>query len=519
MKHADNALRTQALLLAMKALDVISKTLDIIAADDAAPAAPAPSAVPSADAAPAAPAPSAAPSADAAPAAAGVVGGFSADTESSAATPSSPCSPKPPKPSKPSSPDTYRADAIRFNEQFLRDHYDLRYNTMKKTTEFRPRQSESAAAPHSSRGGVRGGVSPLPPGEASVEEAPWQPITERDLNALTVGQLLAGGQSWSYGMKLCIDSSRVDSFDPVNDYLGHLPRWDGHDHIAELAARVPTQYEGWPMLFRRWLLAMVAQARGMSQDHGNSLVPMLIGAQGTGKSTFCKMLLPRQLRQYYMDDIKMDNAEQVERVLGRMWLVNIDEYDSKTQREQSKIKRLLTERDVQVRRPRSDQYTLVRRVCSFIATTNDRRPLCDPTGSRRYLCVELTGAIDTATPIDHGQLFAQALHALAQGEPFFLTREEEAQMEAHNRRYCRQTVLLDAVQAVLQPAPTSADTLMTTTDIEELLAAGGLRPQDMPSPRQLTAALRAAGLRRGAQQGRHGWYAKAVEAENKKSAP
>ena len=52
--------------------------------------------------------------------------------------------------------------------------------------------------------------------------------------------------------------------------------------------------------------------------------------------------------------------------------------------------------------------------------------------------------------------------------------------------------------------------IATTTDIEELLAASGLRPQDMPSPRQLTAALRAAALRRGAQQGRHGWYAKAV---------
>ncbi len=78
---------------------------------------------------------------------------------------------------------------------------------------------------------------------------------------------------------------------------------------------------------------MVAQARGLSADHGNSLVPLLIGDQGTGKSIFCKMLLPRHLRQYYMDDIKMDSPEQVERVLGRMWLVNIDEYDSKTQRE------------------------------------------------------------------------------------------------------------------------------------------------------------------------------------------
>ena len=500
MKNTDNALRSQALLLAMKALDIISKALDIIAVDDAANV-DTPTDAPADDAANVDTHADDTPTASsAAPSAATSVGGFSAD----AVSPSAPAVSSSPNPS----PDTYRADAIRFNEQFLRDHYDLRYNTMKKTTEFRPKQLEVP---------ISQVLSPNDQTPNSPLLQDWLPLTDRDLNAITVGQLLAGGQSWSYGMKLCIDSSRVESFDPVADYLDHLPQWDGRDHIADLAARVPTQYAEWPVLFRRWLLAMVAQARGMSPDHGNSLVPLLIGAQGTGKSTFCKMLLPRQLRQYYMDDIKMDSAEQVERVLGRMWLVNIDEYDSKTQREQAKIKRLLTERDVQVRRPRSDQYTLVRRVCSFIATTNDRRPLCDPTGSRRYLCVEIDGTIDTLTPVDHGQLFAQALHALAQGEPFFLTREEEAAMEAHNRRYCRQTVLQDAVQSLLQPAPTSPDTLMTTTDIEELLAANGLRPQDMPSPRHLTAALRAAGLRQGAQQGRHGWYAKAVETATEKS--
>ena len=81
------------------------------------------------------------------------------------------------------------------------------------------------------------------------------------------------------------------------------------------------------------------------------------------------------MREYYMKDIKLDNAEQVERVLGRMWLVNIDEYDSKTQREQAKIKRLLTENEVQTRKMRSDQYTLTPRLCSFIDTTNDLSPL------------------------------------------------------------------------------------------------------------------------------------------------
>ena len=151
---------------------------------------------------------------------------------------------------------------------------------------------------------------------------------------------------------------------------------------------------------------MVAQALGMNRDYGNSMVPLLIGPQAMKKSTFCKNILPYSLREYYMDDIKMDNAEQVERVLGRMWLVNIDEYNSKTEREQAKIKRLLTEKDVQVRRMRSEQYTMTPRLCSFIATTNERVPLCDPTGSRRYLCVEITGQADMSGQVNYRQMYA-----------------------------------------------------------------------------------------------------------------
>ena len=55
---------------------------------------------------------------------------------------------------------------------------------------------------------------------------------------------------------------------------------------------------------------MVAQALNINRDHGNSMVPLLIGGQGIRKSTFCKNILPPSLREYYMDDIKMDNAEQ-----------------------------------------------------------------------------------------------------------------------------------------------------------------------------------------------------------------
>ncbi len=91
----------------------------------------------------------------------------------------------------------------------------------------------------------------------------------------------------------------------------------------------------------------------INRDYGNSMVPMLIGGEGIKKSIFCKNILPPSMREYYMDDIKMQNAEQVERVLGRMWLVCIDEFNAKTPREQAKVKRLLTEKDVQMRKMRS----------------------------------------------------------------------------------------------------------------------------------------------------------------------
>jgi len=140
-----------------------------------------------------------------------------------------------------------------------------------------------------------------------------------------------------------VRSALVPPYNPVTDYLAQCGAWDGRDDpIRRMATRVPTRYREWPDLFHRWLLAMVAQWMNLSRDFGNGVVPLLIGGQGTRKSTFCKLILPPELREYYIDDVKMDSAEQVERMLGRMLLVNIDEYNAKTPREQAKIKRILT---------------------------------------------------------------------------------------------------------------------------------------------------------------------------------
>lgn len=76
-----------------------------------------------------------------------------------------------------------------------------------------------------------------------------------------------------------------------------------------------------------------------------------------------------------------------------------------------------------------------RRYASFIGTSNVTDLLTDPTGSRRFLCVELKAPIDTETPIEYDQLYAQILQELEEGKPYWFTEEEVEQIMESNQQF------------------------------------------------------------------------------------
>lgn len=67
----------------------------------------------------------------------------------------------------------------------------------------------------------------------------------------------------------------------------------------------------------------------------------------------------------------------------------------------------------------------MRRYASFIATSNQKDLLTDPSGSRRFICIEVTEAIDTNRPIDYNQLYAQAMHELDHGKRYWFDQSDE----------------------------------------------------------------------------------------------
>ena len=294
-------------------------------------------------------------------------------------------------------------------ELFLNSNYELRKNLLTGVAEYREKFSDDQR---------------------------FKPLTEEVRNDMTLRATELGLKSWDRDVNRFIDSTRIEQYDPVNSWLDQLPGWDGHDYIAELAARVPTSQPHWKKYLRYWLVGMVAQWRESDKQlTGNALTPLLIGRQGCGKTRFCKIILPPELRDYYNDKLNFKNEFDLNIALTSFALINIDEFDKTTNSQQIVLKYLLSSSDVKFRPPYGKTIKLYRRYTSFIGTTNQLKPLVDPTGSRRFVCVGVTGHINFEDNLYHEQLFAQALHLFNKGERFWLNDEEIATLIQENEPY------------------------------------------------------------------------------------
>ena len=237
-----------------------------------------------------------------------------------------------------------------------------------------------------------------------------------------------------------LHSNSIPQYNPIEDYLSHLPLWDGKDHVGDLLDRVPGMTEevkGW---MRTWLRGVVNQWKSTTEVlHGNECVPTLISPhQGAHKSTFFKLLLPVELQKYYLDNLNLSNGFSKEMALTNNLLVNLDEMDQIKASQQAELKYTISRPVVNGRPIFGRKQKVRKRFASFVATTNNLHPLQDATGSRRFICVQIPRGqyIDVDTPVNYGQLYAQITNEIdVQHQTGWFTNEEVAAIELHNSQY------------------------------------------------------------------------------------
>lgn len=288
--------------------------------------------------------------------------------------------------------------------------------------------------------------------ERSAYSFDYRPLTEQVMNSMTIRALKAGLGSWDKDVKRLINSNDIEQFDPLADYLYSLPAWDGKDRVNELASRIPCNYSEMPHHLHTWLLSMVAHWLGKDQLHGNAIVPLLIGDQGCGKTTFASLILPPELREYYNDKVDFRSDSDLLTGLSRYALINIDEFDSLKKSQQPTLKYLLSKSEVKFRPSYGKTIEHRRRYASFIATTNLSHPLVDRTGSRRFVCIQVTSGqiIDTRTPIPYEQLYAQLLAEINQGMRYWHDEAETEEVQQHNAPFVRLANLSEILDKILE---------------------------------------------------------------------
>lgn len=327
--------------------------------------------------------------------------------------------------------------------EFLHRRYDIRYNEISGTTEYRQRYSLCFM---------------------------YEEMTKRAMNTIRHEAALEGIEAFESEVSGLINSQFIPVYNPIEDYLDNLPKWDGGSYIEKVAAMVPNENPHWPMLFRRWFLSMVAHWMGRDRDHGNSTAPILIGEQGYRKSTFCRILLPPELRNYFTDSIDFRTKIEAERVLSKFLLVNIDEFDQLNESQFAFLKHLFQKPSATIRRSYSTVMEQQRRYASFIGTSNQQEILRDPTGNRRYLCINVTAPIHVEDTVDYEQLYAEAVEAIINKERYWLDDADEALIRESNKPFESQTPLEQVLRSVIRyPEKDSDGQWMRPVDIMALL--------------------------------------------------
>ena len=332
-------------------------------------------------------------------------------------------------------------------EQFLTENYCFRRNLLNGKVEFATKQADSQASD-------------------------YRPLTQEALNSIILRakrEDICEGSNPKTDIVEFIHSEEVCAYNPIGEYLDNLPQWDGQNHVAQLFSRLPGLSSEQLSFLSIWLRSTVAHWLQMDTLHGNEIVPTLIGAQGCGKTTFFKRLLPANLRQYFLDHLNLSNKFDKEMALTNNLLVCLDELEAIRPSQQASLKQTLSKSKVNGRPIYGCAQEDRARFASFVSTTNNPHPLSDATGSRRYICLQIPQGqyIDNSGEIDYDQLYAQVVYELReQKAPYWFNNDEVARIQQLNQEYMEQKDIVEIINLCFRkPEEGDAVQAMNSTEL------------------------------------------------------
>lgn len=234
---------------------------------------------------------------------------------------------------------------------------------------------------------------------------------------------------------------------PVREYLNSLT-WDGVRRVDTLLidyfGAEDTVYTR--EAIAKTLLAAVARVYRPGTKFDNVLI--LKGKQGTGKSTFVRILASDK---WFSDSLTRFDGKEASELLESKWLIELGELKGLYRKEIEQAKQFFSKTSDQYRAAYARHPEEHPRQCVFIGTTNNETFLTDRTGNRRFWPVGLgttapTKDVFKELALERDQIWAEVKarydsltaddpEGLKLGEALILTDEARklAEIEQENR--------------------------------------------------------------------------------------
>ena len=334
---------------------------------------------------------------------------------------------------------------------FINDRLFLRHNVVTKRVEYRLLSSYEN------------------------EGTDWQPINDHLVNSIWVKMSREKKVKLNH-IYTVIDSDTIPDFHPFKDYLERLPRWDGEDYILGMSVSVSIKgsldkQALFAQYLKKWLVGMVAA--WVDESVVNNVILVLIGEQGSYKTTWFNYLLPPELKQYFYTKT---NANRMGRddllTLAQYGLVCCEELDTMKPAELNQLKAAVTMPSIDERAAYAHFHEHRQHIASFCGTGNNPQFLSDPTGNRRWLPFEVA-SIDSPRdhPFNYQGIYAQAYALYQQGFQYWFSREEIKKLSEHNKAFETVNIEKELISSRFRmPHEGEKGEFMTTTDILQAIS-------------------------------------------------
>ena len=307
------------------------------------------------------------------------------------------------------------------------------------------------------------------------EGTDWQPINDHLVNSIWVKMSREKKVKLNH-IYTVIDSDTIPDFHPFKDYLERLPRWDGEDYILGMSVSVSIKgsldkQALFAQYLKKWLVGMVAA--WVDESVVNNVILVLIGEQGSYKTTWFNYLLPPELKQYFYTKT---NANRMGRddllTLAQYGLVCCEELDTMKPAELNQLKAAVTMPSIDERAAYAHFHEHRQHIASFCGTGNNPQVLSDPTGNRRWLPFEVA-SIDSPRdhPFNYQGIYAQAYALYQQGFQYWFSREEIKKLSEHNKAFETVNIEKELISSRFRmPHEGEKGEFMTTTDILQAIS-------------------------------------------------